>query len=194
MTTTDAVRDAYQLTADLQSADPVRVDSALRYLDASWRRRRFTPLPLPRAECLAAFGEHVPDDVLARYLSVLENYADFEPTPGPLLIDAMVEAVIRYGRGRQTRTVAGALRVHDLPRAAVTRALRYATRRGLSGPDEVVALRRLVEDLLDATETRPATLEILREWAVIDYFPEILASMRQLLDDTELAALDAPDD
>ncbi|MGZ3425482.1 MAG: hypothetical protein ACXVCV_02480, partial [Polyangia bacterium] len=88
--------DSRQLTADLESGDPARVGAALETLDRAWRRRTFVPLSMPSPDCLAAFGETVPTEVVEKYLRVLESYVDFDPTPsGSELRRAMAEAMIR---------------------------------------------------------------------------------------------------
>ncbi|MEX2261841.1 MAG: hypothetical protein WD696_07805 [Bryobacteraceae bacterium] len=187
--------NAEMLTADLRSGDPDRVADALETLDRAWRRRRFVPLPLPGPECLAAFDDNVPVEVLARYLRVVENYPDFAPTPsGSALRRALVEAVVRYGRGERTLDVALVLRVDDFPASAVSDALGYLRNRGVSGPGELLAAQRLVDHLLGSDTTRRATVDVLRIWAMTDCLVEVIDAVRPRLDDDERALLDSNGD
>src|SRR5438132_1106338 len=91
-----------RLTADLRSGQPERVTRALETLDQAWLDRRIGLMPMPEPDCLAAFGDFVPPEVLARYISVIENYLHFEPAPRKSdRRHALVEALIRYGRGER---------------------------------------------------------------------------------------------
>lgn len=182
--------DSRQITADLESGDAARVAAALETLDHAWRRRTFVPLPLPSPDCLSAFGADVPTEVVERYLRVLENYVDFDPTPtGSELRRALVEAMIRCGRGQLAYNVALALRVDPAAADAVADVLDYLRERDLNGPDELLAATRLVDSLLDSGKTRPAAIEGMRFWAMMGRFPEIIDAVRPRLEPSELARL-----
>jgi len=179
-----------QLTEDLRSGSPERVTRGLETLDQAWRQRRFGPLPMPQPDCLDAFGERVPTRILSLYLSVLKNYPDFEPTPsGDDLRHALVEAVIRYGRGEETLDVALALRTDDFPEHAVSDALGYLRDRGLNGPDELLAAQRLVDHLLDSEAARGPTVDMLRSCVLMGCLQEVIDAVRPRLDDEERARL-----
>jgi hypothetical protein len=179
------------LSADLCSGQPERVAGALETLDRAWRQRRFGPLPMPEPDCLDAFGDLVPDEVLSRYLTVLQHYPDFEPTPSLKDIRyALAEAMIRYGCGEHAHDVALALQIDDFPESAVSDVLRYLQHRGLYGPYETLAAQRLVDYLLDSDKTRRATVDILRFWVMTDRFPEVIDAARPRLNNEERARLD----
>jgi len=184
-----------QLTAALHSGQPERVGSALATLDSAWRQRCFGPLPMPEPNCLDAFGEFVPANILSQYLTVLQNYPDFEPTPsGSELRHALVEAVIQYGRGENTLDVALALQIDDFPELAVSDALKYIQHRGLVGFHEMLAAQRLVDYLLDSDKTRQATVNTLRVWAMTDQFRDLIDAVLPRLDDAERSSIEVGDE
>ena len=167
---------------------------ALRTLDRAWRRRCFVPLPLPGPDCLAAFDDDVPEEVLARYLCVVENYPDFAPTPSSReLHRALVEAVIRHGRGARTLDVALVMRIDEFPASAVEHALGYLRGRGVHGPGELLAAQRLVDHLLGSDATRRATVGVLRLWSMADCLTAVIDAVRPRLEDDERALLDVED-
>jgi hypothetical protein len=144
---------------------------------------------------LAAFGDIVPLEMLARYMSVVENYPDFEPTPsGSDLRHALVEAVIRYGRGEKTFEVALYLRTDEFPESATSDALGYLRDRGLNGPVETLAAQRLVGHLLDAEATRRATVDMLRSYAMTGCLSDVIDAVRLRLSDAERSRLDVDGD
>jgi hypothetical protein len=179
------------LTANLRSGKPELVAGALATLDQAWRRRRFGPLPLPGPDCLTAFGDTVPSQVLSQYLTVIMHYPDFEPTPAATdLRQALIEAVIRYGRDEEIHEVVRYLRIDDFPENAVSDALRYLLMRGVHGQQETLAAQRFVDYLLDSQATRKAAIDLLRIWALTDSLPEIINFILPRLDDTERQRLD----
>ena len=179
-----------QLTAALHSGEPARVSSALATLDAAWRQRCFGPLPMPEPDCLDAFGESVPANILSQYLTVLQNYPDFEPTPsGSELRYALIEAVIQYGRGENTLDVALALQIDAFPGFAVSDALKYIQHRGLVGAHEMLAAQRLLDYLLDSDKTRTTTVDTLRVWAMTDQFRDLIDAVVPRLNDTERSGI-----
>ena len=179
-----------QLTADLESDDPERVATALETLHKAWIQRIFGPLPMPEPSCLDTFGDSVPHQILSYYVSVLENYVDFDPTPSVSDIrHALMEAVIRYGQGRETLELALFFQIDNFPRAAVLDALRYLEELGLNNPSEILAAQKLVDHLLDSEKTRQATVDVLRIWAEMDNFNEVIDSVRPRLNETEKSRL-----
>lgn len=175
-----------QLTADFKSNDPERVATALKTLDQAWVQRCFGPLPMPEPSCLDAFDDFVPRDILSDYLSVVQNYVDFEPTPSISDIrHALVESVIRYGRGEETLELALFLQTDDFPKSSVLDALRYLEELGLNDSYETLAAQRLVDHLLDSDKTRQATVDVFQIWATMGYFNEVIDSVRPRLSDTE---------
>lgn len=195
---TDAGLDAAAVTADLRSGDTERIARALRELDDAWPRMRTVPLPLPTPDCLDAFDSfHAPEreEMLALYLSVLQGYSNFEPTPsGTELQRAMVEAVIRHGRGEQTLPVALALGRDDFPDYAVSHAMRHIADRRLDTPGEARAAHHLLDYLLDDARTRGATVDGLRLWAMSGVHPEVVEALRPRLDETELRRIAVDED
>lgn len=182
--------DAAQVTADLESGDAARVAAALETLDHAWRRRTFVPLPLPSPDCLAAFGDAVPLPLVERYLRVLENYVDFDPTPsGPELRRALVDAMLRFSRGQLAHPVALAVRVDPSAADAAADVLEYLRDRDVDGADELRGAIGLVDALLDSDKTRAATVEGMRYWAMMGRFAEIIDAVRPRLDAAERARL-----
>lgn len=182
--------DRIQLNEALRSGEPERVSWALETLDQAWRQRRFGSLPMPEPDCLDAFGEHVPIKILSHYLSVLRHYPDFEPTPaGDDLRHALIEAVVRYGRGEETLEVALAIRTDAFPEHAVADGLGYLRDRGLNNSPEVLAAQRLVSHLLDAKTTREATIDLLRSCVLMDCLPEVITAITPQLDEKERARI-----
>ena len=179
-----------QLTADLESDNPELVAKALKRLDRAWIQRRFGSLPMPEPSCLDAFGDFVPREILSHYLSVLQNYVDFEPTPSVSDIrHALVEAVIRYGKGAETLELALFLQIDDFPESAVLDALGYLKDLGLNDPYQILAAQRLVDRLLDSEKTRQATVEVFRDWLMMDYFNEVIDAAYPRLNDVERSYL-----
>lgn len=175
-----------QLTSDLRSGSAERVSAALESLDRAWRSRVFVPLEMPGPECLSPFGGDVPSDLLARYLSVVENYPDFEPTPsGSERRRALVDALIGYGGGELTDSVALALTVDYFPSHAVSEALCFLSVRGVHNSSELLAAQRLLGCLLDSEVTRQAALDALRLWVMEGALPEVVAAVLPLLDSAE---------
>ncbi|NET61085.1 MAG: hypothetical protein F6K47_34655 [Symploca sp. SIO2E6] len=145
---------------------------------------------MPEPSCLDAFDDFVPRDILSHYLSVLQNYVDFEPTPSISDIrHALVEAVIRYGRGEETLELALFLQTDDFPKSAVLDALRYLEELGLNDSYETLAAQRLVDHLLDSEKTRQATVNVFQIWVTMDYFNEVIDAVRPRLNDAELLRL-----
>jgi hypothetical protein len=187
--------DSAQVTADLNSGDPHRVGAALQALDEAWRQRNFTPLPMPPPEILDAFGDDVPRQMVELYLSVIQYYVDFEPTPtGPEQRQAMVEAVIRHGRGELTNVVAMALMIDPYPAFAAEDALRYLENLELEKPLEKLAALHFVDSLLGSDKTRGAVVDAMRRWTIYEQFGDIIAAARPRLDPDELARLKATTD
>jgi hypothetical protein len=180
-----------QLTEDLDSNDPKRVASALETLERAPRLGRGGALPMPRPDCLDAFGEHVPPEALTLYVSLLVYYPSFEPAPGLQRWRAMVDAVLEYGRGEGMYDVALAIKCESFARYVVEDVMQHIQHSEVDTPDKLLAVHRLVDDLLDdATTTRQATVDALRSWVMTDHFPEIVAAVRPRLDDAERAILD----
>jgi hypothetical protein len=174
------------LVASLCSGDAEMVDGALETLDRAWRERRFIPLPMPYPDCLEAFGEKISVETIARYLSVIENYPDFEPTPSSReRRNALLEAVIKYGRGELTYFVALALKVDYDPEYAVSDALNYIQVRGVNSSTEILAVQRLVDYLLDSITTRQFTITALRIWRMVEFLPEVIETIWPLLNNLE---------
>jgi hypothetical protein len=182
--------DGQKLSADLRSDDPERVASALETLERAWPSRPAIALPMPEPDCLDAFGDVVPAEVLERYVRVLADYPGIVCPPGETVRHALVEAVLRYGRGEGTYDVAMALKLESDPDYAVTDALEHIWRRGLHDPRETQSAERLVDHLLDSDKTRRATVDLLARWAMVDRFPEIIDAVRARLDDAERARIE----
>jgi hypothetical protein len=124
-------------------------------------------------------------------VSVVQNYPDFEPTPSVSDIRrALVEAVIRYGRGEQTHEVAQYLGIDEFPEAAVFDALGYLRDRGVEDSDEALAAQRLIEHLLDSGTTRNATVEMLLSCGLMGCLPDVIDAVRPRLDQSEQARID----
>ena len=182
--------DAAQVTADLESGDRDRVGAALRVLDAAWRSMSYTPLPMPPVEVLDAFGDDLPRPLLEMYLDVVQHYADFEPTAtAPERKQAMLEAVLRHGRGELAYEVAMACRIDDYPAIAAEDALRYLENRELQTPAEKQAAQRFVDTLLGSDGTRGAVIAAMRRWIIYEQFGDIIDSVRPRLEPDELSRL-----
>jgi hypothetical protein len=181
-----------QLVAFLCSGEAEIVNSALEILDQAWQERHFISLPMPCPDCLEAFGENIAVETVARYLSIIENYPDFEPTPSSReRRNALLEAVIKYGRGELTYFVALALKVDYDPEYAVTDALNYIQIRGVDSATEVLAVQNLVDYLLDSITTRQFTIAALRIWQMMEFLPEVIEVIMPLLNNSEQIYLNA---
>lgn len=178
------------LADDLASRDPARVALALHALDRAWRERRFVVVPMPGPECLDGFADGVPADVLEAYVSVLQHYPAFVPTLANHR-HACLEATLRHGRGEGTLALALELQIDDFPASAAADALGYILERGLDGPDEVLAVERFVDHLLDSDRTRTAVIDALCYWVMTASLPAVVARVRPRLDAQECARLDA---
>lgn len=125
-------------------------------MNRAWVERTIVTLPMPDPHVLAAFGDDAPLSIISTYFSVLRQYPALHPTPAPSDIrHAMVEAIVRYGRGANelVHELALAIRTDFQPRAAVEDVMDYLH---LIGSDDVVVQRtalRLVDWLLEADTT-----------------------------------------
>lgn len=184
--------DSKLISSDLESGDPARVRSALMALDDAWRQRSFVTMPMPQPYCLEAFGDAAPVAVVLTYFSVLENYAAFDPVP--TLTEtrrAMLEAIVRYGQANDelVHHLAILLRTDAHPRSAAEDVLTQVQLLGSEDPLVAHTAYRLVDLLLEADATRPATIEALRRWTFLEDFGELIAQIRPRLSPSELERL-----
>jgi hypothetical protein len=179
------------VTADLQSGDRERVAAALQALDDAWRAHQYTPLPMPSPDVLDAFGDDAPQSIVELYLRVIQHYADFEPTPTvPDRIQAMLDAVLRHGRGELAHVVAMALKVDDYPAVTTADVLRYVENLPLEKPLEKQTAYKFVDSLLGSDSTRGAVIDAMRRWIIFEQFGDLIATLRPRLDPDELKLLD----
>ncbi len=183
--------NADEVAADLGSGDPRRIDRALRTLDAAWMRREFAPVPFPGPDCLDAFVHPVPDEVVARYLSVLTHYPDFEPTPsGRDVRHARLEVVIRHGREHLVLDAALPLCIDAVPGSVVSDAFCWLANRGLHDRSEERVAEGIVHVLLDGDATRSATIDGLRSWVKMEMFTCVIDEVRPRLSAAERSYVD----
>lgn len=180
--------DAAAIAQDLESGEPSRVRGALESLDHACRAQTYVPLPMPEPFCLEAFGENAPADLISTYFRVVQNYPAFSPGPTPpQMRHAMIEALLRYGRGDKQLVYEFALwlKIDFQPEVGIADAFLYLQRSGFD-PDVLgVTLSRLVDNLLDATESRAATIKALRKWVEFEELPSLVAEISPRLSEDE---------
>ena len=181
--------DPTSMAADLRSGDPDRVTHALTVLDQAWRRRPAMPMPMPDAEDLAtAFDSAVPQEVVDRFISVVQNYPLFEPPPEPAGRHiAALDAVLLYGPGQPAFDVALSIRVDDHADYAVKDVMRHLLDRPAEDATELAVVEQVLDHLLDGNSTRAAVVEGLVDWAFRGRYPDLVDRLLPQLDEGERA-------
>jgi hypothetical protein len=188
--------DPDTIVAELRSDNPDLVAHALEVLDTAWQTGQHSPVPLPSAESLTAFGDDLAEDVVDRFNRVVQNYVPFTPSPEPFeRHTTSVDAVLRYGPGQPVFDVAMFIRVDDNAELAVQEVMRYIPNHPAETETELMVVEELLGYLLDARSTHDATVRGLTSWAFRGDYPDVVDSVLAQLDDSERArVLAARDD
>lgn len=168
--------DERSITEDLGSGDPARVDGALRRLDAAWRVPGLpVPVPAPEAECLEAFGDDLPEEVVLRFIRVVLSYPIFEPPPDPGEEHGITfDAALRYGGGQPVFEAAMGVRIDDDPAWAVPAVVKHLNRLGLESDRDLAVVEEYLGYLLDSDKTYAATVAGLEHLAFRGSYLDVL--------------------
>lgn len=137
-----------------------------------------------------AYPDGAPKEIVEKYLEVLENYPDFEPTPSSKqLRHAMLEAVVRSGHSALAYNLSLAARIDPFPDAAANDLVGHLRDINIEQPRELAVAQQLVDLLLETPSTRTGALQMLRIWILTERFPEITARVKQRVTPEELKYL-----
>ena len=174
------------ITEELRSGDPDRVAHALTVLDRAWRTGVHVPLPIPAADCLEAFGDDLPEEIVDKFIGVMQSYVPFEPPPEPSgRHTTAVEAALLYGPGQPVFQVAMFIRIDETPDYVVKDVMRHVLLWPAETESELTVLEQLLGYLLDARSTHDATVDGLIGWAFSAGYPTVVDALLPQLDDAE---------
>jgi hypothetical protein len=178
--------DAEALQADLDSHDANKVARGLKSLLRAMHERAFVPVRLPDPDCLDAFGDQVPEDILETYLRVTDHYQMFEPTPTRKEINEnMIDAVILFGKGQGALAVALAIQGSNWPEDSAKHAISHICKHQFLNENEVLGAYWIIDFLLDVRSLRAIVVERLADHALDGFIDDLIRKVMPVLTEAE---------
>lgn len=180
------VIDADIINADLQSGDPARVARSLEVLDQDRPIGQRVPILLPSADCLAAFGDDLTEEIIDRFVRVVHNYVPFEPSPElSRRHTAAVDAILLFGPGQPVFDVAMFIRIDSSADYVTKDVMRHLSRYPVETDSELAVVEQLLGYLLDARSTHDAAVAGLANWAFHGEYSRVVDNLLPQLDSPE---------
>lgn len=182
-------REPDDIAADLVSGDAARIRTGLADLREFAKDGDEFELPALDISLLAPLGDPPPPDAVENLAHLLSRYWSFVPRPSrDDIILQLVELAVRYARSRVIYDASIEIQSASDPVAAAHRAVGYLGARGLSGPAELDAGRKLIGYLLEAKPAvRRATAEALAAWPAGEPRRAVVTAVRPLIDPDQRA-------
>lgn len=188
---TDDWRAPPDIMDDLVSGDAERIRAGLAGLRAFSVDGDEFELPAIDLSILGPFGGEPPEQVVLDLAKLIAEYRSFEPAPSPTeVVIQLVELAVRYGHSKLIHDTELVIQGQADATGAARTAMTYLGERGLHGPDEVVAARKLVAYLLEAAPAvRRAVGAGLAAWPANPTTRQIIAGVLPLIDPDQRGAL-----
>jgi len=182
-------RDPDDITADLGSGDAARIRAGLADLREFAKDGDEFELPALDASLLAPLGAAPPPDAVRDLAHLLARYRSFIPPPSrDDVIVQLVELAVRYAESQVIYEAAIEIQSEADPAATAHLAVGYLGARGLAGPAELDAGRKLIGYLLEAKPAvRRATAEALAAWPAGEPRRAVVTAVHALIDPDQRA-------
>jgi hypothetical protein len=187
-------REPDDIAADLASGDATRIRAGLADLREFAKDGDEFELPALDISLLASLGDPPPPDAVQNLAHLLSRYRSFVPLPSrDDVIIQLVELAVRYAESLVIYKTSLEIQTASDPVAAAHLAVGYLGARGLAGPVEIDAARKLIFYLLEAKPAvRRATAEALAAWPAGEARRTVVTAVHPMIDPDQ-RALVTPD-